>query len=403
MSNLTNVLTGIISNIDALAGKVRGIRNSATITSFDVYANDAEIPVGEHEVLGTVSEAIPVGMTERFCIRINSNFRDAKDSDIIVDWGDGTIYNVQEKVAAGDMEGIEIQVDESDFANENELKMFVSHTYTATGKYTIAITGTKYFGISHQWSTDTNLICSVFGMNHYLASNFVNASCFCINAKRLTKIVIPTKQNFDLMDNWYQVFKDCTNLQYVYGLKKKLVKKNMFVEMFQNCKNLVDTDFKIPAGPYKDGKSGIHGLFDGCEKLTTKLDKLLSSSGYFGTKVMVHNLFRNCKSIPAETTQGYQWNEVALALWQDKTKTWEGLANTDKDGYWKSRPFYGCSDELCAKIPVAWGGTNTLIDVTNANDSFTKINTELDEIKSTIDDDSLLTQIENQKSLIDNI
>ena len=96
MSNLTSVLNGIIDNIDALANKVRGIRNSATITSFDVYANETEIPVGEHEVLGTVSEAIPAGMTERFCIRINSNFRDAKDSDIIIDWGDGTIYNVKE-------------------------------------------------------------------------------------------------------------------------------------------------------------------------------------------------------------------------------------------------------------------------------------------------------------------
>ena len=403
MSNLTSVLNGIIDNIDALANKVRGIRNSATITSFDVYANETEIPVGEHEVLGTISEAIPAGMTERFCIRINSNFRDAKDSDIIIDWGDGTIYNVKEKVTAGDMEGIEIQVDESDFANENELKMFVYHTYTATGKYTVAITGTKYFGISHQWSSDTNLICNVFGMNHYLASNFVNVSCFCINAKRLTKVVIPTKQNFDFIDNWYQVFKDCVNLQYAYGLKKKLIKKNMFIEMFQNCKNLIDTDFKIPAGPYKDGKSGINGLFDGCEKLTTKLDKLLSNGGYIGTKLRVNNLFRNCKSIPAETTQGYQWNEVALALWQDKTKTWEGLANTDKDGYWKSRPFYGCSDELCAKIPVAWGGTNALIDVTNANDSFKKINTELDEINSVINDDSLLSQIENQKTLIDNI
>ena len=119
--------------------------------------------------------------------------------------------------------------------------------------------------------------------------------------------------------------------------------------------------------------------------------------------MLFNNLFRNCKSIPAETTQGYQWNEVALALWQDKTKTWEGLANTDKDGYWKSRPFYGCSDELCAKIPVAWGGTNALIDVTNANDSFKKINTELDEINSVINDDSLLSQNENQKTLIDNI
>ena len=39
MSNLTSVLNGIIDNIDALANKVRGIRNSATITSFDVYAN----------------------------------------------------------------------------------------------------------------------------------------------------------------------------------------------------------------------------------------------------------------------------------------------------------------------------------------------------------------------------
>lgn len=400
MSNLTSVLNGIIDNIDALANKVRGIRNSATITSFDVYANETEIPVGEHEVLGTISEAIPAGMTERFCIRINSNFRDAKDSDIIIDWGDGTIYNVKEKVTAGDMEGIEIQVDESDFAKENELKMFVSHTYAATGKYTIAITGTKYFGISHQWSSDTNLICNVFGMNHYLASNFANVSCFCINAKRLTKVVIPTKQNFDFIDNWYRVFKDCVNLQYAYGLKTKLLRKNMFNEMFMNCKNLIDTDFVIPTGTFKAGNDGIKNLFNGCEKLTTKLNKLIPLCGFPGARIAVIGLFKNCKSLPADTDKTWQWDQIASALWLDKVKYWDGCYK------WSAKeemPFYGCSDELRAKIPVNWGGTNTQIDVTNANESIEKINSEINKVNAVINDDSLLSQIENQKTLIDNI
>ena len=91
-------------------------------TAFEVYANDSVISPGEHEVLGTITVEIPIQMTETFALRTTTP---EADSDVVVDWGDGTIQKVKDGEHGGytgpDGEGRYIA------------KM--THTYGTAGKY----------------------------------------------------------------------------------------------------------------------------------------------------------------------------------------------------------------------------------------------------------------------------
>ena len=140
MIGLMPVAGGAVPESDSVTGDY---------SAFEVYANSAEIPAGtEHAELGYITVSIPSLMTEKFAVR--SNYKQ-QDSDVVVDWGDGTISSINK----GEFESEDLT--EWDREHQYEAKYFMSHTYAAEGRYLVKVHGKKYFAVDAGQQLDVPL------------------------------------------------------------------------------------------------------------------------------------------------------------------------------------------------------------------------------------------------------
>lgn len=305
-------------------------------TAFEVYANAEEIPAGTtHPELGYVTNKISAQMTEKFAIRTNYKH---EDSDVVVDWGDGTTSSVNK----GEIESEDLK--EWDREHQYEAKYFMSHTYTAEGKYVIKVYGKKYFAVSNQWTQDNNLICRCLDKDLPLASCVNNLAGFATKAKRLIEICIPTSMNLWDIENFYILFENCVNLLYAYGLKRKLKITRSTTGMFSGCSSLKKTDFVLPVSPINT-ESGLNLIFKGCSSLTTPIQNIIPSAGFACRVIKVENIFYGCTSLTGTVP--------AKLLWEDTSKVWQGTSSA----------FQGASEAIRSQVPTSWGGTNADINI----------------------------------------
>lgn len=304
-------------------------------TSFKVYANDEVIPVGEHPVLGTVRVEIPVGMTHKQQIRTMGK---VEDSDIIVDWGDGS-YSVP---SDGDYDEYTAPYDEW-----NDSQITVSHTYAKPGSYTVKIFGKKYYGLrTVREENNVNLIYEAFSENCTLTDNVKNLSDFLRNAARLTKLSM-SLGILKGVGNIYALCRNCVNLLSATGFPTLTGVAAGYI--FMDCVNLKTTDFVVPSVSIQKTDGAQGRCFENCYNLESTVEALLPPGGFVSYRVNINRLFFGAKKL----TLGNATNVSYLLFGNTHTK-FCGSSN------WKSNTaevFAECSDELREQIPVAWGGT----------------------------------------------
>lgn len=312
------------------------VTTTADYTAFEIYANSEEIPAGtDHPDLGYITVAIPAMMTEKFMMR--ANYQHA-DSDVIVNWGDGSTSTLRN----GEFESEDLS--EWDKEHQFEAITVMSHTYAEPGKYIVKIYGKKYFGLANSRTLENNLICRCLDNDLPLASNVNNLANYARSAKRLVNLCIPTAMNLWNIENFHIIFQDCVNLQYAYGLKRKIRIPRAATGIFRGCSALIQTDLVLPVTNVDASSEPTH-CFRGCSSLVTPIQNLLPSAGFTNHIMQVDYLFNGCSSLTGTVP--------AAILWEDTSKVWQGTATA----------FQGASDAIRAQVPASWGGTNTEIVV----------------------------------------
>lgn len=313
------------NNLTNFKGQKYAIDND--YTAWQIYANNATIPVGSNSTLGGyVSVAISAQMTESFVIRSNQDY---SENDAKIDWGDGnTSFIRKQEYSLKTLDG--------------EQKNFIfEHTYTTPGKYIIKVFGKDYFSVTHLVSAFTNqitersLLCRCMDADLPIASHITNISSFAYKSFRLLKV--NNVLDVNRFSNFSKCFQNCTNLKTVTGFNH-LLSAYAMTFMFRDCTNLVTCDLIFP--PIITKYRGLWGIFYNCPQLSNDVSSFFPIGGILSKKVSVYNWFSNCTKLTGTVPGNLLWNNPN-ANWTEYT-----------DGM-----FYNCSPEILAQVPKLWKGT----------------------------------------------
>jgi len=345
MSELYNTLRATFNCMSSLFRVEKDLhkKKADDCTSFYVYANATEISCGQaHPVLGYITASpynsgvsIPAQMTCKFALRSKSP---KAESDVTIDWGDGSITDVAKD-----------DIDWNQTDDEGEVCNVVAHTYAEEGKYKVTIYGHKYFNVAHHLSVATqhpqyandnlddnkicNLLCECLDDNCSLASNITNLAGFARCSQRLTSVNV-TNSHFFEVQNMANMFLSCWNLLTFSGVGKYIPCLRNCSGLFSDCRNMTSCEFVLPA--CSNDSTCLVSVFNNCNKLSSKIEKLIPDTGFSANKLAADKTFRNCSSLTGKIP--------AKLLWQDNNIEWIATSTC----------FEGCS--LAPFAPVSWGG-----------------------------------------------
>lgn len=295
-------------------------------TAFEVYANDTVISPGEHAELGTITVEIPVQMTETFALRTTTP---EADSDVVVDWGDGTIQKVKDGEHGGytgpDGEGRYIA------------KM--THTYTTAGKYVVKVYGKDYFCLSHapgHVSGASNMQCRILADDLPIASHLTNLTAFAYGTLKLVTVQCASYKYLHRTTNHAQMFTNDKNLLSVTGFKDLVMISRGAEGCFQFCENMHTCDFNGVL--CSNNPRAMYAMFQNCYALAVDIGKFFPTK-FVSRALNFTNTFTHMHAMTGTVN--------AKQLWGDPTIDWQGYNNC----------FYGCPEEIRAQVPTAWGGT----------------------------------------------
>ena len=350
----------------------------ADYTAFEVYPTDHDIPKGSSE-LGeaiwndptiTTNFNVVASMTEEFSLWITKS---RLESDIIIDWGDGTVEKLSELTPT------------SGTANDGQIDVlvYVAHTYeTPNKRYIVKVYGNDYCRLDHRntkLNSANRLLCRCFTDDLPVSRHLNNLASFAYSSNRLVKVDIPSYSDlFTHVVNWSSTFNACYNLRYCYGFGNMFQSVYSIDNIVNGCSGLLDTDIKMRSMLF----NGTSSSFNGCTNLERNVLDFFGSKLNVGTSPFsVQNLFRNCAKIhlgvsnaeyEAELKKFNNGEENTLTamkatmdanaiklgnlLWNNKNIVWNQLSSDGKG------PFSGCSAVLKSYVPISWGGTNTSID-----------------------------------------
>lgn len=297
-------------------------------TAFEVYANDTIISPGEHAELGTITVEIPVQMTETFALRTTTP---EADSDVVIDWGDGTVQKVKDGGHGGytgpDGEGRYIA------------KM--THTYAATGKYVVKVYGKDYFCLSHapsHVSDASNMQCRILADDLPIASHLTNLTAFAYSTLKLVTVQCASYKYLHRTTNHAQMFTNDKNLLSVTGFEDLVMISRGAEGCFQFCENMHTCDFNGVL--CSNNPRAMYAMFQNCYALSVDIGK------FFPTKFVSRALnFTNTFTHMHAMTGTIDPNQ----FWGDPNIDWQGFSNC----------FYGCPETIRSQVPTSWGGTSS--------------------------------------------
>ena len=297
-------------------------------TAFEVYANDTIISPGEHAELGTITVEIPVQMTETFALRTTTP---EADSDVVIDWGDGTVQKVKDGEHGGytgpDGEGRYIA------------KM--THTYAATGKYVVKVYGKDYFCLSHapsHVSDASNMQCRILADDLPIASHLTNLTAFAYGTLKLVTVQCASYKYLHRTTNHAQMFTNDKNLLSVTGFEDLVMISRGAEGCFQFCENMHTCDFNGVL--CSNNPRAMYAMFQNCYALSVDIGK------FFPTKFVSRALnFTNTFTHMHAMTGTIDPNQ----FWGDPNIDWQGFSNC----------FYGCPEAIRSQVPTSWGGTSS--------------------------------------------
>lgn len=290
-------------------------------TSFEIFAHNYNISSGS-SILGQdvyndesllVSKNIAAQMTETFGIETSTYYG---DSDIIIDWGDGSILNLSDSQNLFLLENNSLINPENQY--KNTYNYVCKHTYQQSGKYCIKIYGKKYFSIKHFNNSEIgeSLLCNCFSDSLPIANHITNLDSFAINSPRLLSIQFSKNSSiFNRIINWENCFSNCVNLLQISNFS------------LTNVENL-------------------NGIFNNCNNLNIDINTMFSNFDKIIGEFNVSNLFSNCEMMSGQIDSN--------KLWNNKNIIWKNFQSA----------FIGCSDNITSLVPACWGG--------NAHDSIIK-------------------------------
>jgi hypothetical protein len=315
----------------------------ADYTAFEVYPTDHDIEAGSSEIGKAVwndeslitTYDITASMTEEFSLWITKS---RLESDIIIDWGDGTVEKLSELTPTNGTAN-DVQID---------VLVYVAHTYEVPNKvYTIKIYGKDYCRLSHnatKLGSNNRLVCKLLSKDLPIASHLTNLASFGLHCVRLLKVDIPSYSNMlHQVVNLASLFEGCKNLIYAYGFDKL---NNDIVpggvnSVFSGCSGLLETDFKLPTT-----FSSARNLFYNCERLEIDIASVFSNGSLSNITIDPAGMFAGTKKlfgiVPAEK------------LWNNTNVTWKTYSSNVLNG---GKPFIQSSDAIRAQVPASWGGT----------------------------------------------
>lgn len=315
---------------------------------------DAEI----RNALGYIGNfAIPKSMTERFVLLADADW---SDSDVVVDWGDGT----QSRMKNGKTQlarGIGFY-DDNEYLDDSGSSFFMfSHTYAETGSYYIKITGRDYWGIRHSYTDlkDANgtvkypdtpvvsrapydLVYECLGPDTPVAKCVRNLSSFMNCNCRLLHVLWAEGNRSALADACEMVlaFSNCRNLVSFRGAEFSGSGRagspdlGMFL---QNGRSLEIFSGSLPA--YCSNPAGLRSVFNGCNKLRANVASILPAGGFVHRRISADKIFNGCAALTGTVPADLLWGDAGI-VWSDTAEA-----------------FSGCSASVRAQVPVAWGGT----------------------------------------------
>lgn len=295
-------------------------------TAFEVYANDSVISPGEHEVLGTITVEIPVQMTETFALRTTTP---EADSDVVVDWGDGTI----QKVKNGEHGGYTGPDGEGRYIAK------MTHTYGTAGKYTVKVYGHDYFCLSHapsHVSDASNMQCRILADDLPIASHLTNLTAFAYGTLKLVTVQCASYKYLHRTTNHAQMFTNDKNLLSVTGFEDMVMISRGAEECFQFCENMHTCDFNGVL--CSNNPRAMYAMYQNCYALAINIGTFFPTK-FVSRALNFTNTFTNMHAMTGTVN--------AKQLWGDPTIDWQGYNNC----------FYGCPEEIRAQVPTAWGGT----------------------------------------------
>lgn len=295
-------------------------------TAFEVYANDTIISPGEHAELGTITVEIPVQMTETFALRTTTP---EADSDVVIDWGDGTVQKVKDGEHGGytgpDGEGRYIA------------KM--THTYAATGKYVVKVYGKDYFCLSHapsHVSDASNMQCRILADDLPIASHLTNLTAFAYGTLKLVTVQCASYKYLHRTTNHAQMFTNDKNLLSVTGFEDMVMISRGAEGCFQFCENMHTCDFNGVL--CSNNPRSMYAMYQNCYALAINIGTFFPTK-FVSRALNFTNTFTHMHAMTGTVN--------AKQLWGDPTIDWQGYNNC----------FYGCPEEIRAQVPTAWGGT----------------------------------------------
>ena len=295
-------------------------------TAFEVYANDSVISPGEHEVLGTITVEIPVQMTETFALRTTTP---EADSDVVVDWGDGTI----QKVKDGEHGGYTGPDDEGRYIAK------MTHTYGTAGKYTVKVYGHDYFCLSHapnHVSDASNMQCRILADDLPIASHLTNLTAFAYGTLKLVTVQCASYKYLHRTTNHAQMFTNDKNLLSVTGFEDMVMISRGAEGCFQFCENMHTCDFNGVL--CSNNPRAMYAMYQNCYALAINIGTFFPTK-FVSRALNFTNTFTHMHAMTGTVN--------AKQLWGDPTIDWQGYSNC----------FYGCPEEIRAQVPTAWGGT----------------------------------------------
>ena len=295
-------------------------------TAFEVYANDSVISPGEHEVLGTITVEIPVQMTETFALRTTTP---EADSDVVVDWGDGTI----QKVKDGEHGGYTGPDDEGRYIAK------MTHTYGTAGKYTVKVYGHDYFCLSHapnHVSDASNMQCRILADDLPIASHLTNLTAFAYGTLKLVTVQCASYKYLHRTTNHAQMFTNDKNLLSVTGFEDLVMISRGAEGCFQFCENMHTCDFNGVL--CSNNPRAMYAMYQNCYALAINIGTFFPTK-FVSRALNFTNTFTHMHAMTGTVN--------AKQLWGDPTIDWQGYNNC----------FYGCPEEIRAQVPTAWGGT----------------------------------------------
>lgn len=308
-------------------------------TAFEVFAHDYDIPaktliadtpladkIYDSEVLSDmIYVVLPACMVHSFKLRTMQP--DINKSDVVIDWGDGTILPLKDNEVTSKLSP---EISEGDYT--------VTHTYSNTGKYVVKIFGKDYYNFVH--SAANNILCRIFDNDLPIAPHLGSLANSATGSNHLLFVSGETIK-YRQWSNLGGLCSNCKNLLKATSFSKNFVTANCR-GAFQTCSNLKFADMQVPFKSFYP--TAAEHMYNSCSKLSVDIATLIPDVYLEGGPFSLYATFNNTKLLTGTVPADKLWkNKNASFL---KTGCFGGGVNAD----------------IKAQVPVSWGGTNQNID-----------------------------------------